>query len=611
MTKDISQKVSPSFSRSKIVANISDPVIAINGGGERALFEAHQRLDALMRALPVGVSFSNDPTCQSIAGNPAVLAQFEVKSEDNLSASALDPAAAGRQVHFYKEGRLIADYELPLQRAVAENREIPCMELEVQLPSGRRWIAEGYGAPVRDAQGKVVGGVAVTVDVTERKLAQEQIREAHRKLENVLNSISDGLAVLDGDWRYTYFNRQGGAMLDMRPEDVVGKCVWDLFPHAEGTKFYEGYHRAVETGEAVHFEEFYPDPLNKWIECHCYPSAEGLSVYFRDITARKRAGVALRNSEERFRKLFESDLMGIGIPNRFGAFTEANDELLRMVGYSREDLEAGLVRWDTMTPPEYADLDRAHIAEAAQRGSCTPYEKEYIRKDGSKVPILCGYALLEGSKDEYIGFVLDLSAQKEAEAALREREQRFRVLAESLPDFVWIREADGKYAYCNRRLLDYVGQPAEWLQRQAFDAVHPDDVSSTIQKWNHSLETGEPYLNEYRLRRYDGEYRYFLARAVPVRNEVGQIERWLGSSTDIHDRRLAEEALRRSEKLATAGRLAASIAHEINNPLAAVTNALYLAMQEQGLSEQARLFKTRRSRTGPRSPRYDSDAAIP
>lgn len=186
--------------------------------------------------------------------------------------------------------------------------------------------------------------------------------------------------------------------------------------------------------------------------------------------------------------------------------------------------------------------------------------------------------------------VLDLSAQKKAEASLREREQRFRVLAESLPDFVWIRQADGEYVYCNRCLLDYVGQPAEWLQSQAFDAVHPDDLSSTIHKWNHCMETGEPYLNEYRLRRYDGAYRYFLVRAVPVRNEAGKIKQWLGSSTDIHDRRLAEEALRRSEKLATAGRLAASIAREINNPFAAVTNALYLAMQEQGLSEQARAY---------------------
>jgi PAS domain S-box-containing protein len=303
---------------------------------------------------------------------------------------------------------------------------------------------------------------------------------------------------------------------------------------------------------------------------------------------RRRTEEALFAIESRFRKLSESGMLGIAIPDRFGGFHEGNDEFLRIVGYTREDLAAGLVRWDVMTPPEYGALDAEHIAEAAVRGSCTPYEKEYIRKDGSRVPILCGYALLEGSKDRHIGFIQDLTAQKEAEAGLREREARFRVLAESLPQFVWIRDPQGKYIYCNQRLLDYVGKPAEWLNTQAFDAVHPDDRATTLAKWQHSILTGEPYENEYRLLRYDGVYRCFLARAVPIRNEAGEVERWLGSTTDIHDQKLAEEALRRSEKLATAGRLAASMAHEINNPLSSVVNAVYLALKDPALSAETR-----------------------
>ncbi len=105
---------------------------------EQALKESEERLQALMKALPVGVSFSDDSTCQRITGNLAVLAQFELGPQDNLSASALDSNAPGRQVRFFKDGREISDIELPLQRAVAENREIAPMELEVLLPSGRR-----------------------------------------------------------------------------------------------------------------------------------------------------------------------------------------------------------------------------------------------------------------------------------------------------------------------------------------------------------------------------------------------------------------------------------------------------------------------------------------
>jgi PAS domain S-box-containing protein len=152
-----------------------------------------------------------------------------------------------------------------------------------------------------------------------------------------------------------------------------------------------------------------------------------------------------------------------------------------------------------------------------------------------------------------------------------------------------MRDGDGEYIYCNQRLLDYVGQPAQWLRTHAFEAVHPDDRASTAEKWKRSLETGEIYINEYRLRGHDGAYRHFLARAVPVRDELGKIQRWLGSTTDIHDGKLAEDALRRSEKLATAGRLAASIAHEINNPLAAVTNSLYLALLDESLKADTRL----------------------
>ncbi len=142
---------------------------------EQELFEAQQRLKALLEALPVGVNFSNDVTCQHIAGNPAALAQFEAKPEDNISASAPDESTPFRQIEFFHEGRQINDRELPIQRAVAENRVIPPFELEVRLPSGRKWFAEASGAPVHDRQGNVIGGVAVTVDITDRKRAEEAL----------------------------------------------------------------------------------------------------------------------------------------------------------------------------------------------------------------------------------------------------------------------------------------------------------------------------------------------------------------------------------------------------------------------------------------------------
>lgn len=118
----------------------------------------------------------------------------------------------------------------------------------------------------------------------------------------------------------------------------------------------------------------------------------GILIVCHDVTGEITATRKLRESEARLRRLFESDVIGVGIPTRFGGFRESNDELLRITGYTREDLASGLMRWDVMTPAEYQVADAEHIQEVAMRGSCTPYQKEYIRKDGSRVPILCGYA---------------------------------------------------------------------------------------------------------------------------------------------------------------------------------------------------------------------------
>jgi PAS domain S-box-containing protein len=443
--------------------------------------------------------------------------------------------------------------------------------------------------PVRDESGKIVEWVGTHTDVSDQKQAERESRIAHERLQNVLDSITDGLCVLDHDWRYTYFNESGARMVNRRPEEIIGTRLGDIYSENKLNAFGRAYLGAVESGEAKHLEEFYGPPLNKWFEGNCYPSKHGLTVYFRDITERKRIEEALRTSESRFRQLFRSELMGICIPDRFGAFKEGNDELLRITGYSRAELEAGLVRWDTMTPPEYAALDAAHIDQAARHGSCTPYEKEYIRKDGTRVPILCGYALLEGSQDEYIGFVLDLTRQRQAESELRDREQRFRLLAEGLPELVWITDTVGSLIYLNDRFLKYCGiAEAEMIGFDWQTILHPEEVERVNNAWNRSVRTGEPYLIELRLRCHDGSFRYFLARALPLLNAEGGVERWVGSCADIHDQRLAEEALRRSEKLAATGRLAASIAHEINNPLSSVINTLYLALHDPSLTPEIR-----------------------
>ena len=145
---------------------------------------------------------------------------------------------------------------------------------------------------------------ALSIEVMERRRAEEQLRELNetlerrvterteelrrtdQRLQSVLSSITDGLMMLDKHWCYTYFNAPGARMLGMRPEQLLGGCIWDLLPHMRSSKFFEGFNRAVEHHETIAFEEFYPEPLNMWFECHCYPTDDGLWVYFHDVTDR-------------------------------------------------------------------------------------------------------------------------------------------------------------------------------------------------------------------------------------------------------------------------------------------------------------------------------------
>jgi PAS domain S-box-containing protein len=278
--------------------------------------------------------------------------------------------------------------------------------------------------------------------------------------------------------------------------------------------------------------------------------------------------------------------------NAEGETTYCNHRVFEFFGL--DATETSIPRWAGRFHPEDEERVFAEWRKSIERSE--PYQVEYRlrRHDGVYRHFLARAVPARnaaGEIERWIGSCTDIHDQKLAERELQEREERFRVLADSLPQLIWMTNERGENTYCNQRYLDYLGvTEAERANIKWLELVHPEDLASTLKIWNRSVETGEPYLNEFRLRRKDQMFRYFLARAIPVRNDSGQIVRWIGSLTDTHDQKLAEDALRKSEKLATAGRLAASIAHEINNPLEAVTNSLYLALQDASLDADTKEY---------------------
>ncbi len=294
--------------------------------------------------------------------------------------------------------------------------ELHHLEVRVVHTNGEvHWVAidgkvrfEGQGRERRPA--RCIGTVR---EITEAKASDEALRAAFHRTETILNSITDGFFALSKDWRFTYINSEAERLLRLPVAELLGRNIWELFPDADA--FRLEYERAIKTGQAVHFEQFYR-PRQQWVEVHAYPSPEGISIYFRDVTDRKHGEEALQRSESRLRVFYESDMIGTLFWNLNGRIIDANHKFLGMIGYTRDELVNGGIDWFALTPPEYRHLDEQAIAQLKIIGVDTPYEKEFFRKDGGRVPIIIGAAMLDQS--EGVAFVLDITERKKAERHL-------------------------------------------------------------------------------------------------------------------------------------------------------------------------------------------------
>ena len=410
------------------------------------------------------------------------------------------------------------------------------------------------------------------------------------KVLEVLDAGSAGLSLLTKDEKRFYWaaiagawgpHIGGGTPRGFGPcGDVLDRCTPMLFTHWE--RRYPYLASAVPLAEEGLLVPFYVNGKavgTIWAIAHdkrrkfdpedlrllesmgrfasaAYQTVESIDNLKLEIAAREKAEAEVRELarglEAKIRRLVEANVVGIVIWNLEGTITDANDAFLRIVQYGREDLASGRVRWKDLTPDEWLNQDERAMADLKTTGVFQPFEKEYFRKDGSRVPVLLGGALFERGGNEGVAFVLDLSEQKRTERALR-RSEAFLADAQRLSStggFTWHVSTD-EITWSDELYRIYeleIGVPVtlELVRTR----VHPEDVS-LIEKMKMAHEAGvgaENFEWQYRLMMPDHSIKYLHVVAHATRDENDQLE-YIAAVQDVTARRLSEEAQARRNAL--------------------------------------------------------------
>jgi two-component system cell cycle sensor histidine kinase/response regulator CckA len=287
--------------------------------------------------------------------------------------------------------------------------------------------------------------VALVLELSDLKRAEAALRESEARKSAVMEAALDAIVLVDHEGTITDFNPAAETTFGYARVEAIGKALVDLLiPPSFRDRHRAGFQRYLDTGvgpllgKRVEVPALHASGTEFPAELAIVPGrVQGVPFftgYVRDITERRRTAEALEASEARFRHLADSGIIGIIVTDTAGDIFEANDAFLRIVGYSRDELASGKVRWAELTPPEWRALDQAAVEQLLSTGVAKPWEKEYFRRDGTRVPVLVGVAVLEAPRG--IAFVVDLSEQRRAEEgrahalALAERESAGREEAE-------------------------------------------------------------------------------------------------------------------------------------------------------------------------------------
>lgn len=400
---------------------------------------------------------------------------------------------------------------------------------------------------------------AANTEISLREATEVSLQMTRERLQSALSSGLVGTWILDVEKTWLYADENLSAMFGI-PYQPEG-CPQVLFSqkiHPDDRQLIDKQ-RAESIAQADNYETEYRVIANgrvRW--CFARGRTEtdewGKPIRFTgvlvDVTRRKVAELALRESEEKYSAAFQNASVGILLSGLDGTLITANTAFSSITGYSQKEL-AGMNFRNITHPDDLAQNILLYQQLIALEIPDFVFEKRYFHKNGTIIWVRNSTSLVRdhsGQPTYTISITEDITEQKDTQERLRESEERFRFLANAIPHKLWTSAPDGKATYYNQGWCDYLGSnDLEQLRELAWNALHPDDRAEAEIIWPEAVHSGKEAAIESRLKRYDGQYRWHLSRFSPHRDQSGAIRLWVGTATDIHELKLVQQALESSE----------------------------------------------------------------